>query len=87
MESQSTAAEAGTSASGRSWALEAGLDRHGDGRITQLGVPEHIIETLQTEGVHTLDDWARLGDRRYRIFGITTVMAAKIDMLIQAVRA
>jgi hypothetical protein len=62
-----------------STALDTGLGKHGDRSITDLGLPANIIATLTREGVRTLQDWHRLGQRRYELWGITRAAVRQID--------
>jgi hypothetical protein len=42
-------------------------------------LPAAIVDRLEADGVHSLDDWIALGRRRFRIFGVTREMARRID--------
>jgi hypothetical protein len=44
-------------------------------------LPANILERLQCNGVHSLQDWRDLGPGRYRLWGITKSMVAAIDAL------
>lgn len=49
--------------------------------LAQLGLSETIVSRLAAENIFTISDWERLGRKRFRIFGITTSTAKKIDAL------
>jgi hypothetical protein len=44
-------------------------------------IPPPILERLLAEGVHDFHQWRALGRKRFRIFGVTTAMARRIDEL------
>lgn len=60
--------------------FRGGLTDSGDGRsIAATGLPAHVVELLGREGVHSLEDWRRLGRKRLAIFGIPTRLARQLD--------
>lgn len=50
-----------------------------DAILSRLNLPARVVHTLELEGVRDLNDWRRLGKRRFELFGITTTTAKKID--------
>lgn len=49
--------------------LRGGLTIAGD--VSSIGLPPHILQLLEHEGVRTLAEWRELGRRRFAIFGVT----------------
>ena len=45
---------------------------------------EPILARLEAAGVHSFEDWCRLGPSRLKIFGITRAMARRIDALARS---
>jgi hypothetical protein len=45
-------------------------------------LPAIVRDRLRSEGVSTVEDWQRLGTRRYQLFGITRLMADQVDAAI-----
>ena len=59
---------------------------HGPKSITEVGLPAHVIACLEREGVHTLQDWKRLGKRRLRIFGVVPTTIDALDLAARDMR-
>lgn len=49
-------------------------------------IPARIMERLANAGVHSLEDWRRLGRRRREIFGVTTRWVEQLDELARKPR-
>lgn len=55
--------------------------------LSQLGLPEHVLDTLADAGVTDLQSWRGLGRRRLRLFGITRSTVALLDAAARTVTA
>jgi hypothetical protein len=51
--------------------------------LADSGAEPNIVGRLHAIGVDTCAEWRRLGKQRFRIFGITTVQASRLDELVR----
>jgi len=54
--------------------------------LSRLGLPTHVLDLLEHEGVTDLAAWRRLGRKRHQLFGITKAMCRQIDAMAREVR-
>lgn len=47
--------------------------------LSHLGLPAHVLDALEREGITDLLAWRKLGRRRLAIFGVTPRTAALLD--------
>ncbi|MGH2447222.1 MAG: hypothetical protein ACRDFS_01250 [Chloroflexota bacterium] len=66
---------------------DGGIDNGNASSLTHLNLRAHVVERLAAEGIHSLEDWRRLGKRRLQIFGLTTSIAKMLDAAARRVTA
>ncbi|HEV2269015.1 MAG TPA: hypothetical protein VGR92_06120 [Steroidobacteraceae bacterium] len=42
-------------------------------------LPAHVVPMLRNDGIVTLEDWRALGERRFKLFGITPRTVEVLD--------